>query len=99
MVASIRDTIERKGLAGMWPDYVRKHLLPRLFGFELLMAPYAICHLNLALEITGAEAGAGIPLEKRLNVFLTNTLEKPSRDIIWPRPPLGPCPCTGVGQC
>jgi hypothetical protein len=29
-----------KNQRGMWSSYVRKHLLPRLFGFELLMAPY-----------------------------------------------------------
>ena len=77
VIASIRATIERKGLAGAWPDYVRDHLLPRLFGFELLMAPYAICHLKLALEIAGTEAGVVMPYGERLNVFLTNTLEEP----------------------
>ena len=40
-VASIRRTVAAKGLGGAWPDYVRDHLLPRLSGFELLMAPYA----------------------------------------------------------
>ena len=77
VIASIRATIERKGLAGAWPDYVRDHLLPRLFGFELLMAPYAICHLKLALEIVGTEAGVVMPYGERLNVFLTNTIEEP----------------------
>ena len=46
VIASIRSTVENKGLAGAWPGYVQEHLLPRLFGFELLMAPYAICHLK-----------------------------------------------------
>ena len=32
---------------GMWSSYVSEHLLPRLFGFELLMAPYAVAHLKL----------------------------------------------------
>ncbi len=77
VIASIRATIEAKGLAGAWPDYVREHLLPRLFGFELLMAPYAICHLKLALEIAGTEARFAMPAGERLNVFLTNTLEVP----------------------
>ena len=76
VVASIRTAIESKGLAGAWPDYVRDHLLPRLFGFELLMAPYAICHLKLALEIAGPEAGFAMPGGERLNVFLTNALEE-----------------------
>ena len=75
VIASIRTTITTKGLAGAWPDYVQEHLLPRLFGFELLIAPYAICHLKLALEIGGL--GFAMPQGERLNVFLTNTLEKP----------------------
>ena len=76
-IATIRATIENKGLGGVWPDYVRDHLLPRLFGFELLMAPYAICHLKLALEIGGTEADFTMPAGERLRVFLTNTLEEP----------------------
>ncbi len=75
-VAAIRSTIEDKGMIGAWPDYVREHLLGRLFGFELLMAPYAICHLKLALEICGADAGFRMPDGQRLGVFLTNTLEE-----------------------
>ena len=40
------DQIHRKFAkqAGAWDDYVAKHLLNRIFGFELLMAPYAIAH-------------------------------------------------------
>ncbi len=33
-----------KGNQGMWSSYVSEHLLPRLFGFELLMAPYTVAH-------------------------------------------------------
>ena len=76
VISTMRTTITENGLAGAWPDYVRDHLLPRLFGFELLMAPYAICHLKLALEIAGFDAGFALPAGGRLNVFLTNTLEE-----------------------
>lgn len=40
-----------------WSGYVKERLLPRVFGFELLMAPYAIAHLKLGLfpEETGYE--------------------------------------------
>ena len=76
VIESIRGTIKGKGLGGAWPEYVRHHLLPRLFGFELMMAPYAICHLKLALEIAGPDAGFTMPDGERLNVFLTNTLEE-----------------------
>lgn len=64
--------IERVGNIS-WSDYVRDHLLPRIFGFELLMAPYAIAHLKLGLflEETGYQFDSG----KRLGIYLTNTLD------------------------
>jgi hypothetical protein len=36
---------------GIWSSYVSEYLLPRLFGFELLMAPYAVAHLQLGLQL------------------------------------------------
>lgn len=77
-IRTIRSTIEKEGMAGAWSDYVRDHLLPRLFGFELMMGPYAICHLNLALEVAGERTGFTMDsMEKgRLNVFLTDSLEE-----------------------
>ena len=76
VVSRVRRTIADKGLGGAWPDYVREHLLPRLFGFELLMAPYVICHLKLAIEIGGDQGAFAMPEGERLNVFLTNSLEE-----------------------
>ncbi len=37
------------GNKGMWPGYVQNNLLPRLHGFELLMAPYSVAHMKLGL--------------------------------------------------
>jgi predicted helicase len=56
-----------------WSDYVRDRLLPRVFGFELLMAPYAICHLKLGLFLE--ESGYRFDSSQRLGVYLTNTLD------------------------
>ena len=60
---------------GFWSKYVEKELIPRLHGFELLMAPYAMCHLKLdrILRQMGYEPSGNPP---RLSVFLTNALEK-----------------------
>ncbi len=60
-----------------WSEYVSDHLLPRIFGFELLMAPYAIAHLKLGLflEETGYEFDSG----KRIEIYLTNSLENTPR--------------------
>ena len=32
----------------LWNTYVSEHLLPRLVGYELLMAPYSMAHLRIA---------------------------------------------------
>lgn len=59
---------------GMWPGYVSDHLLPRLFGFELLMAPYAVAHMKLSLQLE--QTGYDFRTDERLRVYLTNTLEE-----------------------
>ena len=58
---------------GIWPDYVRKELIPRLNGFEVLMASYAMAHtkLEMVLRDSGCELG-----DERLRIFLTNSLEE-----------------------
>ncbi len=60
-----------------WNAHVSDKLLKRIFGFEILMAPYAIAHLKLAhlLKQQGALLGDG----QRLGIYLTNTLEIAAR--------------------
>ena len=64
---------ERSSQKGVWPSYVKQELLPRLNGFEVLMAPYAMAHLKLEmiLQLTGCELNG-----ERLRIFLTNSLEE-----------------------
>ena len=58
----------------LWVEYVKHHLLPRLYAFELMMAPYAIAHMKIGLKL--AETGYSFPEDgPRVNVFLTNALE------------------------
>ena len=40
-----------KGQEGMWPTYAEKELLPRLHGFELMMASYTMAHLKLGVTL------------------------------------------------
>jgi hypothetical protein len=56
-----------------WNEYVPAHLLPRLHGFEVLMAPYAIAHLKVGLKLY--ETGYRFGGEDRARVYLTNALE------------------------
>lgn len=64
-----------RGQEGRWPAYVKDDLLPRLYGFELMMAPYTIAHLKLGMTLQ--ETGV-TDLTQRLGVYLTNTLEEGS---------------------
>mgnify|MGYP001308218472 CR=1 FL=1 len=63
-----------EGQQGIWSNYVEKHLIPRLNGFELLMASYAMAHLKLDLLLT--ETGYKPTTNQRFKVFLTNSLEE-----------------------
>lgn len=64
---------------GMWSGYIERDLIPRLHGFELLMASYAMCHMKLDMMLTelGYQPSANPP---RLGVYLTNSLEEGERD-------------------
>jgi len=79
VIGKIYTRIKNSGQKGRWPSYVHHELLPRLYGFELMMAPYTIAHLKLsmALKKTGFlyfnETRTG---KARLGIYLTNSLEE-----------------------
>src|SRR5260370_40414582 len=47
-----------KGNQGMWSSYVSEHLLPRLFGFELLMAPYTAPPIKLPIHLPETDSAS-----------------------------------------
>ncbi|MHA2075281.1 MAG: type ISP restriction/modification enzyme, partial [Candidatus Hodarchaeales archaeon] len=57
-----------------WNHYITDSLLKRIFGFEVMITPHIIAHLQLALllETTGYDLTRS---KDRIGVFLTNTLE------------------------
>jgi predicted helicase len=70
------------GQEGQWPSYAIEDLLPRLHGFELMMASYTIAHLKLGMALHES----GVPLkDKRLGIYLTNTLEDAAayQELCW----------------
>ena len=73
VVQHIYDT-RFNNMQGIWPSYVENDLIPRLNGFELLMASYAMAHLKLDMLL--GETGCNIEREKRFRIFLTNSLEE-----------------------
>jgi hypothetical protein len=71
-------TSEKKNAREMdelWNEYVPRHLLPRLHGFELMMAPYAIAHMKIGLKLR--ETHYSFLSSERARIYLTNTLEEP----------------------
>ena len=85
----IREQYRSDRNAGMWDGYVREHLLPRIFGFELMMAPYAMAHLKLGMQLAAqdmpeehrAEWAYDFSGSERLGVYLTNSLEQAEQQI------------------
>ena len=78
-VQLISDRVKARA-PGKWSGYVEQDLLPRLHGFELLMASYAMCHMKLDMQLTesGYKPSATPP---RLSVWLTNSLEPAEREV------------------
>jgi len=74
VINEIYDAMSKQGQMGKWDGYVADHLLPRVFGFELLMTPYVIAHLKLGLQLKNT--GYTFHSKERLGVYLTNTLEE-----------------------
>ena len=59
----------------LWNEYVPIHLLPRLHGYELMMAPYAIAHMKIGLALY--ETNYLFESNEHTRIFLTNSLEPP----------------------
>ena len=70
-----RENISGDKLQEEWNIYVAESLLPRLKGFELMMAPYAVAHMKLSMVLK--DTGYRFASDERMKIFLTNTLEKP----------------------
>lgn len=83
-----RSYMETMG-AGYWSLYVRDKLLKRIFGFELLMASYAVAHFKLGMQLAGRDLPEDqqdfwrydFASNERLGIFLTNTLQEAEN--IW----------------
>ena len=83
-----RSYMETMG-AGYWSLYVRDKLLKRIFGFELLMASYAVAHFKLGMQLSGRDLPEDqqdfwrydFASNERLGIYLTNTLQEAEN--IW----------------
>jgi hypothetical protein len=58
---------------GDWPAHLREVVLPGMHAFEIMLAPYAVAHLRIAL--VAKEYGVVAPA---LTILLTDSLDHPS---------------------
>ena len=65
-----------KDQPALWQKYVEDELFPRLNGFEFMMAPYSIAHIKLDLLLS--ETGFRHTGNKRLNIYLADSLRAPN---------------------
>ncbi len=70
----IREYVTEEYGTGEWQQYVNAQLVKRIFGFELLVAPYTIAHLKLSQFLQKH----GWHDNERLRIYLTNALELPA---------------------
>ena len=89
VIDHVREHFQKDDNAGMWNGYVKEHLLPRMLGFELLMAPYAMAHLKLGMQLAAQDLPAAQQAtwayqfsgDERLGVYLTNSLEQAEQQV------------------
>lgn len=73
VIKKVHKTLSDNGQESLWNSYVKDSLLPRIHGFEYMMAPYTIGHLKLGLTLK--ELGFNDVAPPRLGIYLTNSLE------------------------
>jgi type I restriction-modification system DNA methylase subunit len=81
VIGVIYEEIINSGKKGIFPDVAENHILKDIYGFELLMASYAMAHLKLSLRLK--ELGYEIKEDERFKIYLTNTLESKPIQIIY----------------
>jgi hypothetical protein len=72
VLRSIEATLKDKGDAALLGEDVKQAALKRVFGFELLPAPFVVAHLQLGLLLQ--QLGAPLTSNDRASIYLTNAL-------------------------
>ncbi len=70
-----RKSFLKTGSVADWPDHAREVVLPSVHAFELMLGPYAIAHLKVALELHDEGVVDAAP-----NILLTDTLDHESHN-------------------
>ena len=70
----IADNLEGRGLGALTGARVKQAATERVFGFEIMPAPFVVAHLQVGLTMQGLDAPLSEDGTERAGVFLTNAL-------------------------
>ena len=70
----IASNLDDKGLGGLKGAMVKKAALERVFGFEIMPAPFVVAHLQIGLVLQSLGAALADDGSERAGVYLTNAL-------------------------
>ena len=80
----IHETLKAKGEDALAANDLKRAAIDRVFGFEILPAPFVVSHLQLGLLLQNLGAPLSESTSERVGVYLTNALtgwEPPSEDV------------------
>ena len=66
--------LESRGLGALTGSRVKKAAMERVFGFEIMPAPFVVAHLQVGLTMQALDAPLSEDGTERAGVFLTNAL-------------------------
>ena len=70
----IAANLENKGLGALTGAQVKQAATQRVFGFEIMPAPFVVAHLQVGLTMQELDAPLSDDGDERVGVFLTNAL-------------------------
>ena len=70
----IASNLQDKGMGALTGARVKQAATQRVFGFEIMPAPFVVAHLQVGLTMQGLDAPLSDDGDERAGVFLTNAL-------------------------
>ncbi len=70
----VADNLEGSGLGALVGSRVKQAATERVFGFEIMPAPFVVAHLQVGLTMQGLDAPLSEDETERAGIFLTNAL-------------------------
>lgn len=74
VLRKIAETLGKSGNDALSPQDIKHAAMERVFGFEIMPAPFVVAHLQVGLLLQRLGAGLSPDTEERAAVYLTNAL-------------------------